>query len=326
VPSPLGGDIAVFDSFGIAGFASDALMCKLKNTSPASDYAVLVDGQVALREGSLVALLGFSANTTFGNFFDIKYNASGEVLLNCVVNDPAIPGAPDSAMLRINAGSGSSTTLAKEGDVLPGNPGRTISYFSNQPEDTAFNNLGEAMFIANLTGDGASNQALCLAGNQGLLLLAQEGGPAAGGGTYRYFAQSGLGFNDSGQFVFQATRQDWSSVLVTHAGLFIAEGDPLPGKPGQVLFDLGTFAPAEIDAAGRVLWIGTWGGINGPSGLFLDHQLAVEAAVTSVDGVRVTSIDMGSNAYHISPNGEWIIVQVTTAPGGKQAAILVHVE
>jgi hypothetical protein len=331
LPMPVGATLKIIDSVKINSLGIDAMNGTLGNTpgAPGDDNAIYVNGLLLAQEGTPVGALQFGAGTTYGNVFDIEFNDAGSVLVHGYFNDPTTAFFPDHAILRIDPLFGTEQAIARQGQFLPGNVTDTAWRFSNQPEDLALNNFGQAMFVVYFS-DPSAKQALYLGDETGLVQLARQDGPSpVPGDPYHFFAASGSDLNDQGDHAFQAALQSGTHILVKNGELFIAEGDPLPRSPGLTLHDLGTYGPIQLDHDGNMLWVGTFGpGIPlNRDGLFLEHQLVVEEGVTVVAGRTIGGLDSGSSTgYALSDNGEWVLFEAGLQGFQGTGAFLVHLQ
>jgi hypothetical protein len=292
---------------------------------PFDDHAVFLNGVLLAQEGNLVNATEFGNGTTYGNMFDAKFNDGGSVLLNGYFNDPDT-GFLDYALVRIDPALTTAHLIVKTGEVLPGNPTWTVRSPKKQPEDTEFNNLGEAIFVVDFY-DPLNTQAIYWGDEGGLVRVAQQNLPSpVPGDPYKFFSQSGVALNDCGGYAFQATLQSNRSIIVRSNQLLVGEGDAVVGRPGETVHDLGTFAPIQISNNDRVLYVAKFGPGNpfNRDGLFLNRDLIVEVSETRLqDGTVVNALDLSSNAYEMSPNGDWILFEATlqSGPSGTAAVI-----
>ncbi|MCS7034610.1 MAG: hypothetical protein NZ561_11565 [Phycisphaerae bacterium] len=298
--------------------------------STSNDSGVYQDANLVMQEGTISAAPQFSPNTPYIGWFETKLNDNGQHLVMASVDDPSIPTTVDRAIVRWNVAPNgtllSETVIAKEGDVLPGTTQAVVD-FGTSPHAFDFNNAGTAMF--RVDGDGPTSEDFLV--YVGGTLVAQEGRPSPVAG--RSWAAAGLGgsrmaLNNSGDFVYTGTLDgDPASdlIIIKNNNKFIQEGDSLPAIGAFTFTAFGT-GPVDIDDQGNVLWFGDW---NDPdttrdTGLFLNDQLIVQKGVTMIDGLLVTSIASGDDAFAISDNGLYVIFE-GVLQGGIDGAFLVTI-
>ena len=263
-----------------------------------------------------------SPGTPLIGFFDVKVNAAGALLVTASVDDPAIPTTVDRALYvwttDPNAGGVvTSTLIAAEGDVLPGQA-VALSDFGTGPHETAIDAAGDVLFAVDIPGgldaiyfwDGSFTE------------IAQEGDPSpVAGRNWAVLTSTSLDLSGTGGVVFRGTLTGDSttdSVLVQDGTVLIQEGDTLPAIGGVFTFTSFGTGPLEVGASGDVLWYGDW---NDPdttvdAGLFLNHDLLVQEGVTSVPGLGVIATLRGvEDGYHMSDDGRFVVFEAVLASG-----------
>ena len=262
-----------------------------------------------------------SPGTPLIGFFDVKINAAGELLVTASVDDPAIPTTVDRALYVWTSDPGAggvvtSTLIAAEGDVLPGQA-VALSDFGTGPHETAINAFGEVMFAVDIPGgldaiygwDGSFTE------------LAQEGDPSPVAGR-NWASLTSTSLDVSANFHVHRGTLDGDPatdlVLIRSGAPFIQEGDTLPAIGGVFTFTTFGSGPLEVSDTGAVLWYGDW---NDPdttvdTGLFLDQTLLVQEGVTTVPGLGVIQTLRGvEDGYHMSDDGRFIIFEAVLASG-----------
>jgi hypothetical protein len=213
----------------------------------------------------------------------------------------------------VGKGTYTETVRAKEGDQLPGQT-EFVTDFGTSAENSAFNNAGDIMYSASLTGATTTNGALYINNT----LLAQKGGASPiAGRTYLSIGTSTiLDMNSTGQYVFKVTLSADTATdvtLIKDGAVFKQEGDVPPGVPGVALTSFGT-GPVRIDDHGDVVWYGQWSGdTNTNQGLYSGNTLLVQKGVTQINGMTLTTIGGSTptggitKGFDISPNGRYIL-------------------
>ncbi|MGH9251176.1 MAG: DUF7453 family protein [Acidimicrobiales bacterium] len=270
-----------------------------------------------------------SPGTPVIGFFDVKINAAGALLVTASVDDPAIPTTVDRALYVWTTdpdagGIVTSTLIAAEGDVLPGQAA-ALTDFGTGPHETAINAAGDVLFAVDITGsldaiyrwDGSFTE------------IAQEGDPSpVAGRNWLTLTSTALDLGGSGGVVYRGTLDGdpaTASVIVQDGAALIQEGDTLPAIGGVFTFTGFGTGPIEVGDSGDVLWFGDW---NDPdttidTGLFLNQTLLVQEGVTTVPGLGVILTLRGvEDGYHMSDDGAFIIFEAVLASGLEGAFLI----
>ena len=310
-----------FDSVSINNNGSGGFNFFIDPFPFTEDSGIYIDTTLLFQESDIATAPEFSPGTPYIGFFDTKINDNDSVMVIASVDDPAINSSVDRAIVLVD--SMSQTVVAKEGDILPGQT-ESVEDFGTGPHESAYNNNGNVLYVAELTGDTSTDQAIYL--NQ--TLIAQEGSPSPSAGrTYDLLSSRGLDINDSDEFVFKANLSGDTAndeVIVKNSTIFKSECDPAPGGFSFTGFGT-TSGPVKIDNAGNVLWFGEWDDPNGDidSGLFLNDTLLVQEGVTEIGGLMVDTVNAGTDAFSMSDNGEWILFEATL-DGGVNGAFAIQ--
>ena len=285
------------------------------------DSGVYRDTDLVIQESDVATAPGLSVGTPYIGFFDVKINNSNDLMLIASIDDEEVLSTVDRAIILIDDG-GQETLFALEGQILAEQV-NAVEDFGTGPHESSFNNQGNVLFVAELTGDTSVDHAIYLDSN----LIAQEGmeSPVAGR-NFELLASRGLDLNDHGDFVFKANLSgDTSSddVIVVGDQIFRQEGDAAPN--GFSLTGFGTTAgPVYLGNNGNVLWYGEWDDPNQDtnSGLFLNESLLVEEGVSVINDLVVDTINSGTDAFCLSDDGAWIIFEATLAGGINGAFVI----
>jgi hypothetical protein len=270
---------------------------------------------------------GLSPGTRFIGFAKADVNDNRQMLIVCSVDDPAIASASDRAIYRVQLNAAGqvtgSTLIAIENQVLPGQS-EPAADFGVGPHNSAINDSGDVMFVADLTPTTATDGVVYLNST----VIAQEGSPSPvpGRDWLALSTQVRMDLNSSGGWVHSGTLagdQSTSLVIVSNNGKVIQEGDGLPAIGAGLVFTAFGSGPIEIDDASNVLWFGDWNDNSSrDTGLFLNHELLIQEGVTTIDGVLIDEINSEADGYHISDNGRHIIAELTLANGVSGAFMI----
>ena len=327
--APPGSSIDSFDAVNLSNTGNSGWNFFLNGTSGINDDSgIYRNAALVIQEGTFSTSPSFSPMTPYIGFFEARINDSDQILVVASIDDPAIATTVDRAMVRLEMSGNtllSETVLAKEGDLLAGQT-QTVADFSTGSHNSAFNNNGDALYIADLNGDTALDGAIYL--NAGL--LAQEGSASpVMGRNYELLLGRGLDLNNNGDYVFKANIAGDiadDEMIVKNGAVFVREGGTLPDIAGFTFTAFGlTSGPVQIDDNGNVLWFGDWNdpNLDKDTALFLNDQVVIgEGAI--IDGQVLDEISNGDAAFQISDNGRWILFEGTFV-GGISAAILVDV-
>lgn len=265
-------------------------------------------------------------DTPLTGLFDVKINNSGQLMVVATSDDPLIPSSSDRVLTVLTSdpsvgGVTSSTLIAVEGDVLPGQV-EGLTDFGTSPHETAFNDAGSVLFAVDIPGADAIYRF-----DAGVLsIVAQEGDPSpVAGRSWSSLTSVSLDLNNFGEFVFRGTLDGdtaSNSVLIKNGDTFRQEGDPAPGGFAFTSFGSG---PVEVSDQGDVLWYGDWDDPNTDvdTGLFLNDDLIVQEGVTEISGFGVIDTIRGvEDGYHMSASGNFIIFEAILDNGDEGAFIL----
>jgi hypothetical protein len=339
LPAPVGARINTFDSVTLDNAGNSGWNFFLSGTTGSSDDSgIYFNTTLVIQESDVSTAPEFTAGTPYVGFFETKINnppgpslPSHQIAMIATVDDAAIPTTVDQAVVVLDldmaGGLLAERAVAKEADVLPGQV-EAIEDFETGPHTFAFNDLGQVLFLADLTGATATDGLLYLHPTG---KVAQEGDPAPVPlRNYEFLLGRGCDLNNHGDVVYKANL-DGSTAdddVIIKNGLVIAqEGNTLPVISPFTLTSLGTASgPVAIDDSGDVLWYGEWSDPNPDvnSGLFLNGRLIVQEGVTTAGGITIDTINSGQDAFAISDNGKWIIFEATLV-GGVNGAYMIQV-
>jgi hypothetical protein len=321
LPLPTGATLESFDSLTLRSNGHSAWNFFLGNTgSGSTDSGVYFDTTLVIQESNLSTAPQLTPGTPYIGFFEVKANDSNQMLVVASVDDPLIASTVDRALVVVTTdGAGalvSEDARYKEGDILPGQT-EMVTDFGTGPHSFAFDDAGNVMFVADLTGTTTTDGVVYVNGT----LLAQEGSPSPISGrnwlTLSTSLRLDLGAN--GNYVFTGTLDGSSasdSVIVRNGAKFVQEGDNLSSIGAFTLTGFGS-GPVRIDDLGDVLWYGEW---NDPdtsknSGLFLNATLLVQEGVTQVGGLVMQSLSSSQDSTSLSSNGRFALFEGTLAGG-----------
>jgi len=326
IDDPTGASIDSFDSININVPGNNGWNLFLDGTAGGSDddSGVYFKTTLLIQESAVSTAAGFSDNTTYEGFFDVKINDNNDMLVLATIDDPNIAGSVNRGLVLLDVDDDgmllSETVVAKESDVLPGQS-EAVEDFETGPHDTAFNDSNQTMYIAELVGSTASDSAIYIDDT----LIAQEGSPSpVAGRNYGSLSGGVVDLNNNGDYVFRGLLDGDSStntIIISNGSKVVQEGDPFMTSRGSFPFTSFGFGPVAIADTGDILWYGEWDDPNSDidSGLFLNDALIVQEGVTNIDGEVVDDINGSQDGFDISPNGQFIIFEGTLVNGQNGA-------
>lgn len=308
---PSGASILDFNGgvLDVSAGGESAWMIRLAGVTPNIDgiYRSLAPTFV-LDETSACSATAVPSGCTYSTFLSPKINDSENLCFHGVLDDPNIAGSFNiNALFKVNPTTGVQSVQCKVGDVLPGQS-HSINSFEWNPENLAFNNAGQAMFIAGTNAPAGTNGVIYIDNT----LVAQTSGPTPFGGTYIGF--DAVDLTNNGGYSFRG-RFGSEEGIVQNGAAFVQTLDTLPCIEPFALSEL--YEPKAGDDS-TVAWIGLWdlpGGGQG-RGLFIDYSLLVEEGETLIGGVAIASID-GPGTYDrsLSPSGQYFAFEAVLADG-----------
>jgi hypothetical protein len=330
LPLPTGATLKAFDTPTLNTALHSAWVHELDGTgSFADDVGLYFGDQLLLQEGGASSAPQLLGGNVIKGLYEAEINNLDRMLLITIIDEPGqLPGL-NFAVLRITVDAAgnlaSETLILRAGDfVVPGVSGE-LTNMEIRGQCLSFNDLDQFMFVTTESGVSGTERAVYIDGVQ----LARDGGPSpVAGRPWDTVAGAEVDLNNLGDWVLHAELEgdsDSAYLIERNGAKFIQEGDTLPAIPGFVFQRFG-FGPVYVGDNGNVLWFGDWDDpdTSRDTGLFLNHQLILQEGVSVVDGELVEFIRGVEKGYVLSPDGEWIVVEVELA-GGVNAALLIHV-
>lgn len=282
------------------------------------DGALLLNGQVILQEGDPCNAPQLGPGSFYRTLRSVSFANNGKILISASIDDSAIPGNTEDAMLLVTIDSNGSIVaeeaLAVEGHGPTSGP-TTDVYYTAQSTDV--NGIGQHIF--------SSQVDFLLAGIRdviqvGPLTVATEGFASTQPGRF-WLDISGepVTINNNGSYAFwgEITGAPASAELIVKDGVkFKQLNDPMPGMPGLVITD---FRSGTMDLAddGSLLWYAEWdsGDLSKDSGLLVNDQLIVQEGVTMVGGLVIDTLASATNSYFITDNGNSVVFEANLSGG-----------
>ncbi|MDF1800240.1 MAG: hypothetical protein P1V81_13755 [Planctomycetota bacterium] len=323
---PIGASIGDFNSLALSPSGDMASTLFLDGTGgSATNNGLFWNLDLLAQKGDVSGAVGFSPGTTFGAFEHVYLSDDNELLVACSVDDPAIPGLSDAALMRmITGGSGvllAELIVAKEGDTLPGTTAQ-IEGISSGSHSADLNDAGSVIYGVR-TNLPADEDHFLLLDDQ---ILAQEGQPSpVAGRDWKSLLGVGVALNNAGDHAYLGILDGDNlsdSAIIRNGVKFLQEGDPVPGFPGEVINPT-IGSSVQLTEAGQLLWHGRWGPQlqpNAEGALFIDQELVVQEGVSMVGGLAITEIfTVGTAGFKLESNGRAVLFRAELADGRRGA-------
>lgn len=313
--SPAGASLSSIDSINLNASGNSGWNFFLRGLTATTDSGIFYNAGLVIQESNISTAPQFSPNTPYIGYFDAKINDFNTMALVASVDDSAIASTVDRALVVVTLNSSgalvSESVVAKEADTLPGQT-ETVVDFGTGPHESAFNNKGELLYFADLTGSTATDGVIYLDGAK----VAREGDPSpVAARNYEFLSGRGLDLNNLGEVVFKANLDgDASSdeMIVVEGAELIREGQSLPMISPLKVTALGTASgPAEIDDDGNVVWFGDWDNLDltKDTGLFINDVLIVQEGDIVGPGQVLATFNSGQNGFALSNNGRYVVFE-----------------
>lgn len=332
---PAGASVGSFDGLSISAGGDVGWNLFLDGLTGTTDSGVFFNSTLVIQESSFSIAPQFSPSTPYTGWFDARLNDAHQMLLMSSVDDAAIPSTTDRALVVATVlPSGAlfaEGVISKEGGLINGEPIETVTDFGTTGNTFAFNNLGQAIFFADLTGSTVTDGLIVIGDVSTTTIVAREGSPSGiSGRSWQTLSSKAVDINDGGQYVMRgdldgAITDD--DVITLNGSIVIArEGASLPAISPFVFTTFGSGSIA-IDNSSNVFWLGDW---NDPDttrdvGLFRNHQLLVQEGVTVVGGQTIESIATVEDNFVVSPDGRYVLFECKLT-GGVDAAVLLDLD
>jgi hypothetical protein len=260
---------------------------------------------------ALIARAGAAAPGTGVSFREVfsdpVINTSGRTAFGNLVTGPGVTSANSSGVW--SEGGGSLALVAREGSAAPGTP---AGFLFGNIDAPVLNAQGRMAFRATMLITGPGSPTFNEGGvwkeqSGGLALVSRAGNaaPGAGGGSFLRFGDNSVRINSQGQVAFRAglsltggidnNNNDgvWSEGAGSGLALIAREGDPAPGLPAGVLFDLNTFSNSmALNNNGHAAFIGGFRGAEFGSAIWSEGQ-GSGLALVARSGASAPGVEAG---------------------------------
>lgn len=332
---PTGASVGSFDGMAINSNGDVGWNLFLDGLTGSTDSGIFFNSSLVIQESDHSTAPQFSPSTPYTGWFDARINDANLMLLLSSVDDPAIASTTDRALVVAAVSAGGALlaegVISKEGGLINGEPIETVTDFGTASNTIAFNNAGQAIFFADMTGSTTTDGLIVIGNTSSTTIVAREGSPSGiPGRSWQTLSSKAVDLNDSGSYVLRgdldgATTDD--DVIMLNGSIVIArEGTTLPPIAPFKFTGFGSGSVC-LDNSNNVFWIGDWDDPNTTRdvGLFRNHELLVQEGVTMVGGSTIESLSLVEGNFMVSPNGRFVIFTCKLT-GGVDAAVLLDLD
>ena len=276
--------------------------------------ALVFEATVVRMQGDPCGAPGVGPGTTYASFDLPDVNASRSVLVSGQIDDPAVPGYGEAALMRFDLYAGGAVmaeaVLVKEGDALAGGTVAELDTLGG----SSLNDAGDVFHWARLTGP--DKEILRLNDT----VLAETGGATPVPGLTWTRLDLGLSLGSGGSHAYAGAYAGGvgeEHLLVKDGAKLAQTGDALPDLAP---FQLDTVEPQGLCLAadGTLAWVGTWNDPAGGQGVFLDTDLALRFGVTQIGPAVVDGL---AGPLRRTPTGE-LSLALDLSDGTRAAYLL----
>lgn len=316
LPAPVGALLDSFDALTLNNLGESAVNFFLDGTAGSSDDSGLYFGTtLVIQESDATTAVDWTAGTPYIGFFETKFNDARQILAMSSLDDPNIPSSVDRGLMLIQIdGLGnlvSETTVAKEGDVLPGQVSG-LTDMGTGPHDFALNVSGQALYTASI----AEGDALYL----DTTLLAQEGSASpVGGRNYDIIGGAVVALNNAGDWAIVASIEGDTAddgLIVSNGQVVAREGSTHPAISPFVFTSFGS-GPIHVAPDGRVGFYAVWDDPDTTQneGFILGDKLIVQKGVTIATGTPIFDVSGVQDGSDLSDDGSFFLFEGMSSSG-----------
>lgn len=305
---PAGTELDEFSSLWWSGGKLSAVL-RIRFAVGVVADALYHDGLLLALESDRVGMSGVSAAAVWDRFHVVRSTPSHTVFALCEINDPDVPGPREGALVRFVLDD-SGTVLAKEIMLVEGQHvaalGESVTLLPTTEGALALNARSD--FVTTVQTPSGSAVLMNLD-----TVLAREGMPSpVAGRNYRLLnSLPRVSIDDLGGHAFVAVLDgDAASdfCIVKDGQKFAQEGELLPAFGTRPL-DLAFASPLHLANSGDLFWLARSTGGNDEAFLRNDRVI-VQRNKTSIDRHLVTRVELGPQAFNVSPDGRFFFGRV----------------
>lgn len=285
-----------------------------------SGFKLFYRDVLLLKAGDSAAGLGLGA-ATYQQVRKVQVNGSGELLVRCTVDAPAVSSSPLFCLVRFEVPGPtivSETLLGKTGDILPGQTD-TLFSFSFGDNAVSFQDDGTGTWSGLVLGPSPA-----VLYQNATTLLAQGGAASpVPGRTWSGQAIDATDSNSSGSAAFSGmlsgnTADD--EVIVLDGTVFVREGDTLPGGSNPVVLDLG-YDNLFLTEGGDPIYRVRVDTVEGEKLIMRGFEPLLRKGSPVYQGGEITDLFGGEHSFHASPDGRFLLSRVEIDGSDKLLAL-----
>jgi hypothetical protein len=224
-------------------------------TTSAIGFGIWRDNTLVARTGA--AAPGTGAGVQFADLVSHRVNGAGQVAYYAQLAGDGVSGTNNTGLWVDN------TLVVRAGQAAPAMPSGTV--FSAVANTYDFNAKGQVAFLATVSGGGTTSSNDTGIWRDGAL-VAREGSAVPGTtGGVAFSGFNGIQLNGNGQVLYSAFLNGTDITSANNFGFWLDNrlvartGDAAPGLGGGVVIRT-LDAPARLNAAGQVAYMGTLSG------------------------------------------------------------------
>ena len=314
VGTPSGANIDAFGSLNINEAGDSYWEFSLAGASVSG--GVYRNTRAIALSGDLLNCPSYSRNATWLNFRGVvKGNNNNQILVGCEVNDSAIGGTADQAILLINLDDNGNilqtVDIAHESGQVP-QIGNTIGQNSipfNQVNQMDLNDLGDVLWQAKITG----GDAIFL--NDQVLMREGQASPVPGF-NWGGLNNARVALSDVGDWLVLGSLsggpQNRRDLLVVNNEKVLRERDTIPAIAPLLIDNFAIGTPLFVTNSGEAIFRAQWTGAGATdTGLLLTHDIIVREGITNLGGVTIGEFPDGESAIATSPGGRYVVFECT---------------
>ncbi len=314
---PEGAQIDDFGPFAMDLAGNLSMVLEFMGYSATTNSGIYFGANLLIQESWPSLAPQLTPGSQWKTFSCLRSNDARQILCLGAVDDPNIPSTTDHVIVRIQVDEdgnlASEECLAKEGDLLP-DGSYSISRFSTTPRFMAFNGRGDVITFVDTDAPYDVDGSIYFIADGEMIEIAQEGDPSpVPGRPWEVFSYVAVDLNDYGDYVLMgdiAGDSATAALIVRNDEKFVQEGDPIPAIGD---FPIQSFyrAPLFISNGGDVVWFCQVerAAPTENQALFQNDEIVARRGITRIEGEFIRKFESNETAFHVSPNGRFLIYQ-----------------
>ena len=325
--SPTGATLGGFNSLNVDTLGD--LFWDLTLVGPST--ALYRNTRLVAKIGDPLNTVGFSRDASWLSFNGfVLANNNNQLLVAGEVNDSAIPGGSDTAMILItlddDANIVSTVDVAHEkgqAPVLGLLVDDTAGIATGNPARYDLNDQGQVLWTVRVeTGNTSFTRAIFLDGD----LIYQQGDPSPVPGFNWLDLQSRVSLNNRGDWLIQGDitgPQNFRGVLVKNGELLLRERSTIPAIQPLLIDNFANQTPIFLADSGDAIYRLQWTGPgNTDTGIMINEEIIVREGLTNVEGTPIAEFIDGDTAIAASPSGRYMMYECTLEDDSRVVSLV----